>query len=489
MFSHWTFGRKLAIGSVVSILAIALLATTTLYCLWTAVSARDLAMKHSQNMTDAETLHVFGLAVGMEFRGYLYSGDKGSEDRFNQADAQFSQALEAMRPHLLADSSRLLLETVAHAETDFVQAARNVMEMRKSAAPADRVLRAFEEGPTPKRELLESSLQRLSDEERARLSDAQNQASEISFRARLIVFALSLLVVTVDLVLLWYLTRSLRRQIGAAVKHVQASVAQLQSAMNQTVSGSKQQTSVVVEISTTMKEMLTTTSNIAQSAQRVAEQASTVSDAAQKGDVVAGKAHTAVTGIKRQFDQIIEHMLALGKTSQQIGGILDIVNELAEQTNILAINANIEAAVAGESGRRFAALAEEIRKLADRVSGSTKEIRGLVDEIRAAVDATVMATESSRKVVDEGTREVADVAAAFSQIAQLAANATDATCEIELSTRQESSAANQVNTALGDVANTAREFESSASQTQQTSSRLMDLALSLAGLIEAPENA
>lgn len=198
-----------------------------------------------------------------------------------------------------------------------------------------------------------------------------------------------------------------------------------------------------------------------------------------------GKAQSAVVGIKRQFDQIIEHMLGLGKTSQQIGGILDLVNELAEQTNILAINATIEAAGAGEGGRRFAALADEIRKLADRVGGSTKEIHNLVEDIRAAVDTTVMATETSRKVVDEGTHEVGDVAAALSQIVQLAATTTDAAREIELSTKQQSSAVDQVNTALGDVAQSAKEFESSASQTQQTSTRLMALSRDLSGLIEA----
>ena len=90
-------------------------------------------------------------------------------------------------------------------------------------------------------------------------------------------------------------------------------------------------------------------------------------------------------------------MLELGKKSQQIGSILEIIDELAEQTNILAINATIEAAGAGDSGRRFSVVADEIRKLADRVASSTKEIRTLIDEIRSAVNTTVMATESGSK--------------------------------------------------------------------------------------------
>ncbi len=118
------------------------------------------------------------------------------------------------------------------------------------------------------------------------------------------------------------------------------------------------------------------------------------------------RAHETVGGIKKQVDLIVNHMLDLGRKSQQIGGIVDIINELAEQTNILAINATIEAAGAGESGRRFAVVADEIRKLADRVGGSTKDIRSLIDEIRAAVNTTVMATEGGTKAVDAGHARV-----------------------------------------------------------------------------------
>ena len=112
-------------------------------------------------------------------------------------------------------------------------------------------------------------------------------------------------------------------------------------------------------------------------------------------------------------------MLELGKKSQQIGAVLDIVTELAEQTNILSINATIEAAGAGENGKRFAIVADEIRKLADRVAGSAKEIRALIDDVRSSVNTTVMATETGSKAVDSGSKQFGDVATAFKQIAKL----------------------------------------------------------------------
>jgi len=177
-------------------------------------------------------------------------------------------------------------------------------------------------------------------------------------------------------------------------------------------------------------------------------------------------------------------MLDLGKKSQQIGGIVEIINELAEQTNILAINASIEAAGAGETGKRFAVVADEIRKLADRVGGSTKEIRMLIDEVRAAVNMTVMTTEGGTKAVDAGARQFTEVTLALKQIVGLVGTTTEAAREIELSTKQQSTAVEQVNIAVANVAQATRESETSASQTFQTATQLTTLSRDLLRLIQ-----
>src|SRR6185312_10142034 len=175
-------------------------------------------------------------------------------------------------------------------------------------------------------------------------------------------------------------------------------------------------------------------------------------------------------GIRRQVDQIVSHMLELGKKSQEIGAVLDIVSELAEQTNILAINATIEAAGAGDAGKRFAVVAEEIRNLADRVGGSTKEVRTLIDDVRSAVNTTVMSTETGSKAVDAGSRQFGDLASAFKDIANLVIT-TEAAREIVLSTKQQSTAVEQVNFAIANVTQAPMETETSASQTLQTVSQ------------------
>jgi methyl-accepting chemotaxis protein len=165
--------------------------------------------------------------------------------------------------------------------------------------------------------------------------------------------------------------------------------------------------------------------------------------------------------------------------------VLDIINELAEQNNILSINATIEAAGAGEYGKRFAVVGDEIRKLADRVSGSTKEIRALVEEIRAAVNTTILATEMGSKAVDAGLHRFEEVTRGFKEIAGMVGTTTQAAREIGLSTKQQMTAVEQVNAAISGAAQATREAEASATQTLQTATQLAQLSHSLSRLVQS----
>jgi methyl-accepting chemotaxis protein len=240
----------------------------------------------------------------------------------------------------------------------------------------------------------------------------------------------------------------------------------------------------MTEITTTISELLATSRQIAESAQRVASIAGQTTEAARSGEGTVLIANDSIASIRQQVDLVVNHTLELGRKSQQIGSVLDIVAELAEQTNILAINATIEAAGAGESGKRFSVVADEIRKLADRVAGSTKEIRTLIDDVRGAVNTTVMATETGSKAVDAGSKQFGDVAAAFKAIAGLVVTTTQAAREIELSTKQQTTAVEQVNMAIANTAQATKETEVSLGQTLQTASQLAGLSKDLLRLVQ-----
>jgi methyl-accepting chemotaxis protein len=359
--------------------------------------------------------------------------------------------------------------------------------LRRSGSPTEAAARAFADQIMPKRAVLGKQLQDFVEHEEALLERARLAATDAASRAIGLVVLLVIGVVVSGAIFGVFLTRALARQVGGAVGQVQSSSAELQAAANQQAVGAKEQATAMSEIATTVRELLATSRQIAESAQRVVQIAQETARAATGGESTVEKAHESIVGIRRQVDLVVGHMVDLGKKSQQIGAVVEIVSELAEQTNILAINAMIEAAGAGEAGGRFAVVADEIRKLADRVAGSAKEIRTLIDDIRAAVNTNVMATETGSKAVDAGSRQFGEVASALKQIAALVSTTTEAAREIELSTKQQSSAVEQVNLAISNIAQATRETESSSSQTLQTASQLADLSKGLLRLVQSQE--
>lgn len=482
----WTFGKKVAAGFAMAFVLVAGIGAVASRSIDTLTRASYLTthshavIEHAElvmsEMKDAETGQ----------RGFVITGDESYLEPFTTGGMAIVGTMNELR--------QLTIDNPGHqkhldeAET-FIGG--KLEELRKTIG-----LRRTQGFEATQREIVGGQGKRYMDDlrrimeqmERDERDLLRKRADEVEASAsggRMAIGLGTLLCLLLSTAVWIFLTRSLTSQIGSAVRHVQSSSGELQTAATQQSTVSKEQASAMSEITTTISELMATSRQIAESAQRVARVASETASAARGGDDTVQKTYESVTAIKRQVDVIVTYMIELGKKSQQIGSVLEIINELAEQTNILAINATIEAAGAGEMGRRFAVVADEIRKLADRVGGSTKDIRALVDDIRAAVNTTVMATEGGSKAVDAGTRQFNDVAASFKQIAGLVTTTSEAAKEIELSTKQQSSAVEQLNLAIASVSQAAKETEASAGQTLQTSSELAKLSKELGRLIQS----
>lgn len=484
MFNSWTFGKRLAAGFGLAGLTLALLVFLA-YRNAGILIENDDWVTHTQkvrsaladlrsDMKDAETGQ----------RGYLITGNETYLEPYRLALTNIATALGEVRM-LTADNPQQqqrwtalepiitakldeLKETIDLRRTKGFEPAAAVVATDRGKAAMDRIRALIAEGDRAEEDLL---------------TERSARAHETAQTALLVILWGGLAGLLAVAAIGWLTTTSLSRQIGAAIGQVQSSSAELQAAANQQASGAREQATAMNEISTTINELLVTSRQIAESVQRVAHTAEQTAGAARTGHETVDTTHDSISGIRRQVDQVVSHMLELGKKSQEIGSVLEIVSELSEQTNILAINATIEAMGAGESGRRFAVVADEIRKLADRVGGSTKEIRTLIDDVRSAVNTTVMATETGSKAVDTGSRQFGDVAQAFRQIVTLVTTATEAAREIELSTKQQATAVEQVNIAIANVAQASKETEASAGQTFQTVSQLATLSKDLVRII------
>ncbi len=486
MPTTWTIGRKISGGFALSLLALLVVGAVSYRSVTVLIGASNQVAQATQvqrtmadllsSMKDAETGQ----------RGFVITGDESYLEPYTAALNQVPVDSKALRVLLAGDAGALGELDQAETEID-----GKLKELAKTIE-----LRRTQGFDATQKEIAQNTGKNFMDELRriiGRMDDAQQRfltgkAEEVKTAAA---SAISTVIIGTGLGLAfvalagYLIISSLNRQIGSAVGDMESSSTELQTAAQQQATGAKEQATAMSEIATTISELLATSRQISDSARQVAEIADKTAASTRQGDATVQKARESVVGIKRQVDLIVSHMLDLGKKSQQIGAVLDLINELAEQTNILAINATIEATGAGESGRRFAVVADEIRKLADRVGGSTKEIRLLIDEVRSAVNTTVMVTEAGSKAVDAGFRQVGEATISFSAIAGLVETTTAAAQEIGLSTKQQSTAVEQVNLAIANVSQTARESEASTTQTLQTASQLSGLSRDLARLIRA----
>ena len=485
MGKTWTFRKKLVAGFLASVSLSTLIAGIAVYSLLSVVESKDHVINtNAQNLIEAEHLSALVERKSSSARAFLLNRDDKNLDEVNSVRAELLQLIARLKGDVMIDPGHRLPEQIERAEAEHQAVLEKAMALRKNNSDVDAAARMFNEEVLPKREILTQQLQAFVQKEKGLLDEGKRVASDMAARSIQFVVGMTVLAIVLAICLTFFLTTSLSRQIGSAVHHVQSSSSELQAAANQQASCSKEQATAMAEITTTISELLATSRQIAESAQRVSQIAGQTAAGASSGDQSVVKAHESVSGIRRQVDLIVNHMLDLGKKSQQIGSILEIINELAEQTNILAINATIEASVSGDAGKRFAVVADEIRKLADRVAGSTKEIRVLIDEIRSAVNSTVMATEGGSKTVDLGMRQFNEVAAVFKRINDLIGTTTSAAREIELSTKQQSTAVEQVNSAVSNVAQASRETEASSSQMLQTASQLSTLSRDLASIVQ-----
>jgi CHASE3 domain sensor protein len=480
-----TFGKKIAIGFaiafalLVAIGAVAYRSTASLTSTSYAVTHTYVVLEHIAGildlLKDAETGQ----------RGFVITGEESFLEPYQKAGSGIARQVRELRD-LIADNPNqqkriAAMEPLITAKLDELKRTIDVRK-RSGFAPTAEVVKAGE-GKKVMDDIRQIAAQ-MEQEERELLKRRGEEVELAASGARTTIIWGTLFCLVFVTAAGVFLTRSLTTQIASAVQHIQGSSTELQSASNQQATSAKESATSMTEITTTIVELLATSRQIAESAQRVAGVAEQTAGAARSGEGTVQKANDSIAGIRRQTDLVVNHMLDLGKKSQQIGAVLDIVSELAEQTNILSINATIEAAGAGESGKRFAVVADEIRKLADRVAGSTKEVRTLIDEVRGAVNTTVMATETGSKAVDTGSRQFDEVAASFRQIAGLVATTREAAREIELSTKQQTTAVEQVNVAIANTAQATKETEASSAQMLQTASELAHLSRNLLRLVQ-----
>lgn len=212
-----------------------------------------------------------------------------------------------------------------------------------------------------------------------------------------------------------------------------------------------QLSSSVVEISSTMEEFTSTASQIAQHSQAVVERADKTLEDTKHGASEVENLTFKIIDISATIQSNLDEIVELGRKSKEINKIMEIINNIANQTKLIAFNAALEAASAGEAGKRFGVVAVEIRRLADSVVESTAEIEGRITEILDSVNRLVMSSEKSAQLIQEGQDYASHTVSMLIESVDGVDETTSAARQISLSTQQQQIASSQVVVALRDI--------------------------------------
>lgn len=221
--------------------------------------------------------------------------------------------------------------------------------------------------------------------------------------------------------------------------------------MDQQSGFATQLSSSVVEISSTMEEFSSTASQIALHSQGVVERADKTLDDTKNGAAEVENLTFKVNDISHNIQTNLSEIVELGRKSKEINKVMEIINNIANQTKLIAFNAALEAASAGEAGKRFGVVAVEIRRLADSVVESTTEIEGKITEILDSVNRLVMSSEKSSQLIQDGQEYASHTVVMLIESVDGVEETADAARQISLSTQQQQIASSQVVLALKEI--------------------------------------
>jgi methyl-accepting chemotaxis protein len=259
-------------------------------------------------------------------------------------------------------------------------------------------------------------------------------------------------------------------------------VGEIAQAIGDVATGAERQVQVVTDARRLTEEMADATRSSAQSAEETARAAESAREVATSGAAAVASATDAMNAVREASGQATDAIRDLGDKSEQIGGIVDTITAIAEQTNLLALNAAIEAARAGEHGRGFAVVADEVRKLAEESQQAAASISSLIAEIQTETKRAVEVVEHGSSRTDEGTATVEEARAAFEAINAHVQEMGDRVGHIAAAAQQLSVTSAQMGEEVASVAAVAEQTSASVEEvsasTQQTSASTQQIAAS-----------
>lgn len=479
-----TIGRRITLAVVASVLITLALVMIATQALEAAVQGKNDVIERSGRLVAESNALLAALNEDAALvRGYLLTGDETLLGQRAVVDERFRAALDEIQDRARDREAVALAAELPDRRAAWERVAAELIARRADGADPATL------GGEAERRLLPSFAQattaatQIADREatiRDRDTAAANVAASAAAQRVWVLGGIGVLLVA-------GLGAGTVRQTNRRVEELARAI---DEAGAEILAGTEQQAASAAELAAAVQQTVATVEELSQSAQETAQRSRAVADSAQRAADTAEAGQTAVRDsvagmeeVRGRGDEIASHILALAERGRAVADIIATVEDIAEQTHLLALNASIEAARAGEHGRGFSVVATEVRALADESRRATTRISEILGEIQRATDAAVLATEEGTRTIQSGTATVTSAGTTIDELNELMGDATLAAEQIAGSAGQQATATSQITQAMHDVRTAIDQSSASARQAEQTARELTEVSERLKALV------
>jgi methyl-accepting chemotaxis protein len=482
----WSIGAKIMSGYVLALLTILVIA---------GISYRSMR----QFMGDVEQRkQTHELLVHLERvlsclkdaetgqRGYLLTGQKDYLTRFETAEIAVSTALEELRKRTAKNPTHEFRLSQLKSLTDdrfaSLQEAVTLFD-----GPDGGLAKAQEKLKLGEGKKLMDDIYTLAgqieNDANSQLATLVQQAQDSAWLTQFTQLGGTLFAVIVLTFAGLAITRNITRPLHNAINILNASASQIAGVASQIAASATETAAAVSQTSTTAAEVKQTALTAVQKARTVADTAQHTEQASQRGLQAVEQMNTGISHIRAQTDSVAASIVRLSEQSQAIGAIIATVDDLAAQSNLLAVNAAIEAAKAGEQGKGFAVVAQEVKSLAEQSKQATSQVRTILNDIQKATGAAVMATEQSSKAVEAGLKQADEAGQSVRTLSDSITQSAHAAIQIAASSEQQLVGMDQLAMAMENIKQASQQNAQSTRQTEDAARSLIDLGQQLRRLV------
>jgi methyl-accepting chemotaxis protein len=485
----------------------------------------------SQKLELARAIEAAAMKESSGIRGFLLFDQESMLDRLEEGKQEYRQSADGIREKLQTEEGKRSFAEIERLHKSYVEYLdQEVALQRAGRAKEARKMLATRSTPVSV-ELGKATDQFVAHEQKAK-QQVLDEQSATEFRAERLVLALPAIAILAGLLVATIISRSIHSAVGAMLtmaqqiaendlaiddlqiksadeigkagmalnqmkdslrdvirsiagtaEHVASASEQISASAAEQAKSAENQKDQTTQVAAGLQQMTATVQQVSENSSAAADASRRAAGLARDGGVIVEETLSKMRAIADSVSSTAKKVEELGKSSDQIGRIVGVINDIADQTNLLALNAAIEAARAGEQGRGFAVVADEVRKLAERTTIATKEIAEMIRSVQQETRTAVAAMEQGTKDVQDGVNTTARAGDSLKQIIQMSEEVGEMITHIATAATEQSTATEEIHKSMDQIAILVKESAVGAQQSAQACQDLSGLALDLQKLV------